>query len=73
MTGLMATVVDSNVNITDISIKNIINTVLGYGVLDKYGKSIPEAHRLAVDVSAFVCTQNGAMPQAPADLVARAR
>ena len=37
------------------------------------GKSIPEAHRLAVDVSAFVCTQNGAMPQAPADLVARAR
>ena len=37
------------------------------------GKSIPEAHRLAVDVSAFVCTQNGAMPKAPADLVARAK
>ncbi len=26
------------------------------------GKPIPEAHRKAVDVSAFVCTQNGAMP-----------
>ena len=26
------------------------------------GMSITEAHRLAVDVSAFVCTQNGAMP-----------
>ena len=29
------------------------------------GKSIPEAHRLAVEVSAFVCTQHGAMPELP--------
>ena len=29
------------------------------------GMPIPEAHRLAVDVSAFVCTQNGAMPVIP--------
>lgn len=27
------------------------------------GKSVKEAHRLAVEVSAFVCTQNGAMPE----------
>lgn len=26
------------------------------------GKSVKEAHKLAVEVSAFVCTQNGAMP-----------
>lgn len=26
------------------------------------GKSIKEAHKLAVEVSAYVCTQNGAMP-----------
>ena len=26
------------------------------------GKSVAEAHRIAVQVSAFVCTQNGAMP-----------
>lgn len=29
------------------------------------GASIPEAHQLAVDVSAYVCTQNGAMPEIP--------
>lgn len=29
------------------------------------GKSVKEAHRLAVNVSAYVCTQNGAMPQLP--------
>ena len=29
------------------------------------GKSIPEAHRLAVEVSAYVCTQSGAMPVLP--------
>ena len=28
------------------------------------GKSVPEAHRTAVQVSAYVCTQNGAMPTA---------
>ncbi len=32
------------------------------------GKSIPEAHQKAVDVSAFVCTQNGAMPVLPEKL-----
>ena len=29
------------------------------------GKPVSEAHRLAVEVSAYVCTQNGAMPQLP--------
>ncbi|MDR1973757.1 MAG: carbohydrate kinase [Bacteroidales bacterium] len=29
------------------------------------GKSIQEAHQLAVDVAAYVCTQSGAMPQMP--------
>jgi len=32
------------------------------------GKSVPEAHRTAVRVSAFVCTQNGAMPVVPEEL-----
>ena len=32
------------------------------------GKSIREAHQTAVKVSAFVCTQNGAMPVIPAGL-----
>lgn len=31
------------------------------------GKSVKEAHKLAVQVSAFVCTQNGAMPVLPAE------
>lgn len=29
------------------------------------GRSIPEAHKRAVEVSAYVCTQNGAMPLLP--------
>ena len=33
------------------------------------GKSLEEAHRKAVAVSAFVCTQNGAMPKYPVDLL----
>jgi fructokinase len=32
------------------------------------GKTITEAHTLAVDVSAFVCTQHGAMPELPEEL-----
>ena len=32
------------------------------------GKSVPEAHKLAVSVSAFVCTQKGAMPTLPDEL-----
>lgn len=35
------------------------------------GESIEEAHRLAVEVSAFVCTQKGAMTPLPASLTAR--
>ena len=34
-------------------------------------KTVREAHRLAVDVSAFVCTRNGAMPQLPQELISR--
>lgn len=37
------------------------------------GKPIEEAHRLAVEVSACVCTQKGAMPKLPAELVDRAK
>lgn len=37
------------------------------------GKSIPEAHKIGVDVSAFVCTQVGAMPQYPQELIERVR
>ena len=33
------------------------------------GKSIQEAHKTAVEVSAYVCTQNGAMPVIPARLL----
>ena len=29
------------------------------------GKSVADAHRIAVDASAFVCTQKGAMPKLP--------
>ena len=32
------------------------------------GMSIPEAHRLAVKISAYVCTQNGAMPPMPKEM-----
>ena len=32
------------------------------------GMSVPEAHKLAVEVSAYVCTQSGAMPELPAAL-----
>ena len=34
------------------------------------GKSIEEAHKIAVKVSAFVCTQNGAMPKYSDELIA---
>ena len=32
------------------------------------GMPVPDAHRRAVEVSAYVCTQNGAMPELPARL-----
>ena len=32
-----------------------------------------KAHRIAVEVSAYVCTQNGAMPKYPAELVAKVK
>jgi len=35
------------------------------------GKSIEETHRLAVDVSAYVCTCKGAMPKLPQELLHR--
>ena len=37
------------------------------------GKPVPEAHELAVKVSAYVCTQNGAMPTLNRDLLAAAQ
>lgn len=33
------------------------------------GKSVEEAHQLAVEVSAYVCTQNGAMPVIPESMI----
>ncbi len=33
------------------------------------GKTVAEAHERAVKVSAYVCTQNGAMPQLPQELI----
>ena len=33
------------------------------------GKSVCDAHRIAVEVSAYVCTQNGAMPELPESLL----
>ena len=33
------------------------------------GKSVKEAHSTAVKVSAYVCTQNGAMPEYPEELL----
>ena len=35
------------------------------------GLSMEEAHKLAVEVSAYVCTQNGAMPTLPKELLNR--
>lgn len=35
------------------------------------GKTVNEAHQLAVNVSAYVCTQNGAMPELPRNLINR--
>ena len=35
------------------------------------GKPVTEAHKLAVEVSAFVCTQNGAMPKLTPELLAK--
>lgn len=37
------------------------------------GRSIAEAQRLAVEVSAWVCTQHGAMPRLPEELLERVR
>ena len=33
------------------------------------GKTIQDAHKRAVEVSAYVCTQNGAMPRLPEELI----
>ena len=35
------------------------------------GLPMEEAHKLAVEVSAYVCTQNGAMPTLPKELLNR--
>ena len=37
------------------------------------GKPVEEAHKLAVEVSAFVCTQNGAMPKLDPELLAKTK
>ncbi len=35
------------------------------------GMPVKEAHKLAVEVSAYVCTQKGAMPQLPSEITSR--
>ena len=35
------------------------------------GKTMEEAHKIAVAVSAYVCTQKGAMPTLPADIIGK--
>lgn len=35
------------------------------------GRSISDSHKLAVDVSAYICTQHGAMPKLPESLLYR--
>ncbi|MCD7938163.1 MAG: carbohydrate kinase [Tannerellaceae bacterium] len=35
------------------------------------GMPVPEAHQLAVDVSAFVCTRHGAMPTLPEEFITK--
>lgn len=35
------------------------------------GKSVAHVHKLAVDVSAYICTQNGAMPHLPEEMKRR--
>ncbi|MBQ6019553.1 MAG: metallophosphoesterase [Clostridia bacterium] len=42
LSGLIATIADQGVDLTDISIKGLAEKVLSYGVLDKYGKSVAE-------------------------------
>lgn len=37
------------------------------------GKSMNEAHQQAVEVSAYVCTQHGAMPTLPTELIEKAK
>ena len=37
------------------------------------GMPITDAHRLAVEVSAYVCTQQGAMPRLPQQLIQRVK
>ena len=53
-----------NVSFVETPKVEVADTV-GAGDSFTAGMSITEAHRLAVDVSAFVCTQNGAMPVIP--------
>lgn len=40
----------------------------GFCAAYMFGKSLQEAHRLAVEISAYVCTQHGAMPVLPDEL-----
>ena len=37
------------------------------------GMPVAEAHKLAVQVSAYVCTQSGAMPVIPKEIVEKVR
>ena len=47
---------------------NILSEHKGWIAAILSGKTVREAHKLAVEVSAYVCTQNGAMPALPREL-----
>ena len=49
VSGLIATVADQGVDLTDISIKGLAEKILSYGVLDKYGKSVDEVETYLIE------------------------
>ena len=53
----------------DLTAKKLITFTGSFCAAILNGKSIEEAHRIAVKVSAYVCTQNGAMPTYSQELV----
>ncbi len=42
VSGLLAMVGEPNIDLSDISIRNIADTILGFGILEQYGKSLNE-------------------------------
>ena len=79
----LAVLIDAD-NIPYSNVKGMLNEIAKFGIPTikriygdwtkptvSKGKSIREAHELAVEVSAYVCTQNGAMPELPISIKSR--